>query len=87
MATEKFSHAGSQNDPEKELLEKGDWTKYNFFAIMTMKNNNEAEVVTRFRLCRLASEAYRIFRSLYKGKTLIDLGTILANVTKLELND
>lgn len=84
--TEIATSGKEKDDQNKEVLEKSDWTKYNFFAIITMKNT-EPEVVTRFGLCRLASEAYGILRSLYEGKTLTDLGAILANVTKLEFDD
>ena len=52
-----------------------------------MKCNCEPEVVDIIGLSRSANDAYNEFKAKYEGKTVTDLGAILANVVRLMYDD
>jgi hypothetical protein len=68
-------------------LSKNEWAKANYFALLTMKKNCDEESFTKFKLARKAYDAYRALKSHYEGKTVIDLGAVLANVIRITYDD
>jgi hypothetical protein len=68
-------------------LSKNEWTKANYFALLTMKKNCDEEPLTKFELARKAYDAYRALKSHYDGKTVTDLGAVLANVIRTTYDD
>jgi hypothetical protein len=68
-------------------LSKNEWTKANYFALLTMKKNYGEEPLTKFELARKAYDAYRALESHYEGKTVIDLVAVLANVIRITYDD
>ena len=73
--TEKSADAGTQ------------WQKDNNFAILTMKQNCEPEVVDIIGLTRNANDVYNELKAKYEGKSVTDLGAVLANVIRLIYDD
>ena len=55
--------------------------------IISMKRNCEPEVVDIIGQSRNANDAYKELRAKYEGKTVTDLGAILANVVRLMYDD
>jgi hypothetical protein len=82
---------GEEKDDKVTLdttkLSKNEWTKANYFALLTMKKNCDEEPLTKFELARKAYDAYRALKSHYEGKTVTDLGAVLANVIRITYND
>jgi hypothetical protein len=68
-------------------LSKNEWTKANYFALLTMKKNCGEEPLTKFELARKAHDAYRALKSQYEGKTVPELGAVLANVIRTTHDD
>ena len=68
----------------KDLIK---WRRDNNFAILTMKRNCEPEAVDLIGLARSAHEAYKELKAKYEGKTVTDLGAIIANVIRLVFDD
>jgi hypothetical protein len=68
-------------------LSKNEWTKANYFALLTMKKNCDEEPLTKFKLARKAYNAYRALKSHYEGKTVTDLGAVLANIIRITYDD
>jgi hypothetical protein len=64
-------------------LSKNEWTKANYFALLTMKKNYGEEPLTKFELARKAYDVYRALKSHYEGKTITDLGAVLVNVIQI----
>ena len=70
--------------PNKEYRR---WIKANNFALLKMKKNMEADVAIQIENERLAKEAYSVLKSLYAGKTVTDLGAVIAQVIKMVFDD
>jgi hypothetical protein len=51
-----------------------------------IKKNCDEEPLTKFELARKAHDAYRALKSHYEGKTVTDLGAVLANVIRITYN-
>jgi len=52
-----------------------------------MKRNCEPEIIDTIRLTRSAHEAYNELKVKYKGKTVTDLGAVLANTVRFTYDD
>lgn len=66
----------STDDGKKALM----WRRNNNFAILIMKRNCEPDVLDTIGLTRSTHEAYNELKAKYEGKTITDLGAVLANV-------
>jgi hypothetical protein len=89
---------GKLKKPSDIIVEKGEeisktgvsateWTKANYFALLTMKKNCEDEPLTKFELAKEAHEAYQALRNHYEGRTITDLGVVLADVIRYTYDD
>jgi hypothetical protein len=89
--TDKDEDDGEERDDKVTLdttkLSKNEWTKANYFALLTMKKNCDEEPLTKFKLARKSYDAYRPLKSHYEGKTVTDLGAVLANVIRITYDD
>ena len=63
-------------------LDKDEWYKANYFALLTMKRNCEEEPDGLIELCDYAFEAYEILQTHYENRMVSDLGVIISGVTK-----
>jgi hypothetical protein len=52
-----------------------------------MKKNCDEEPLTKFELARKSYDAYRVLKSHDEGKTVTDLGAVLANVIRTIYDD
>jgi hypothetical protein len=52
-----------------------------------MKKNCKDELLAKFELEKNASDAYIVLKSHYEGKTVTDIGAVLANINKYTYND
>jgi len=52
-----------------------------------MKRNCEPEIIDTIGLTKSAHEAYTELKAKYEGKTLTDLGAVLANVVRFTFDD
>jgi len=76
--------AGKGTDDGKKALA---WKRDNSFAILTMKRNCEPEVLDTIGLTRNAHGAYNELKAKYEGKTVTDLGAVLANIVRFTYDD
>ena len=74
----------AEKSGNKDLIK---WRRDNNFAILTMKRNCEPEAVDLIGLARSAHEAYKELKAKYEGKTVTDLGAIIANIMRLVFDD
>jgi len=63
------------------------WRRDNSFAILAMKRNCETKVIDTIGLTRSAHEAYTELKAKYEGKTVTDLGAVLANIVRFTFDD
>jgi len=75
---------GKSRDEGKKALT---WRRDNSFAILTMKRNCEPEIIDTIGLTRSAHEAYKELKAEYEGKTVTDLGVVLANIARFTFDD
>jgi len=52
-----------------------------------MKLNCEPEIIDTIGLTRSAHEAYKELKAKYEGKTVTDLGAVLANIVRFACGD
>jgi transposase InsO family protein len=70
-----------------DIISNREWRKANNFALLVMKKNCEDEPLAKFELEKNASDAYIVLKSHYEGKTVTDIGAVLANVIKYTYDD
>lgn len=68
-------------------LDETDWKIANYFAVLTMKKNCEPAVSSKIGITKDAHQAYKNLKAHYEGKTVTDLGVLLASIVKLEYDD
>lgn len=68
-------------------LTNAEWTKANYFAILTMKKNCEISISAKIGITKDAHQAYKNLKANYEGKPVTDLGVLLASITKLTYDD
>ena len=73
--------------PANTTLTDSEWTKANYFAILTMKKNCEISISANIGITKDAHQAYKNLKANYEGKTVTDLGVLLASITKLTYDD
>ena len=70
-----------------EVIIPSEWKRYNNFALLTMGTNSESTIATNFGLFRQVYEAYIVLKTEFEGKSLTDIGPVLAGVIKLEFDN
>ena len=77
------STAGS-SDPGKATatatttVTEAEWTKANYFAVLTMCTTCEPGALSKIGITKDAAQAYKNLKAHYEGKTVTDLGVFLA---------
>ena len=81
--------AGSSTEqaPATTILTDAEWTKANYFAILTRKKNCETFISAKIRITKDAHQAYKNLKANYEGKTVTNLEVLLASITKLTYDD
>ena len=64
-----------------------EWTKANYFAVLTMRKSCEPGVLSKIGATKAAVQAFKNLKANYERKAVTDLGILLARITRLVYDD
>ena len=64
-----------------------EWTKANYFAVLTMRSHCELKELSKIRITEDAAQTYKNLKARYEGKTVTGLRVLLSSITKHEYDD